>query len=656
MGRVTAGLPARGFRAQRWKCVLSAAVAGTVMAAASPALAQSVVRAVSARLPELRAVAVNAAVVSGTITGVVSDDRGGPLPGAMVSLFGATMAMTVTDVQGRFSLDKLPAGDYTLRAHLPGFAASRREHVRVGPAAAAPYRLELRRLDAPVATTGRMPDTLPARPIIAAGFGLPAAESATAAPAGEGDHSHSDTAWRLRHLPRSILKDSTNNPAVLSEEDDADAQAESMFGRTKLPSASVAAALFSDLPFSGEVNLLTTGVFAPGGLFDAYGQPRGVAYLAIGAPTAAGDWAVRAAMSEGDLSSWIVAGSFVSKRGPVHSYDLGLSYSTQEYQGGNPAALAAVSDGSRNVGEIYALDRWTVGPGVSFEYGGRYARYDYLARPGLFSPRAGFTLEPVKGTRVTAVLAQRMTAPGAEEFLSPAVAGAWLPPERTFSPLVGRDLRVQRARYLDVLFEHEFSGAYAVGVRRFFQGVDNQLMTLFGVEMASGPRSVGHYYVASAGSVDAQGWAVRLSLPASKRVGGSIDYSRTRGRWTSRGDFGSLGSGPSVPARAELQNIHDITTSFHTDIPETATRVFVLYKINSAYMRRTADFSDTGFDGRFDVQVNQALPFDLGGTKWEVLVGVRNLFRDPNEVGSVYDELLVVRPPKRVVGGFLVRF
>ena len=130
--------------------------------------------------PELRA--VNAAVVSGTITGVVSDDRGGPLPGAMVSLLGATMAMTVTDVQGRFSLDKLPAGDYTLRAHLPGFAASRREHVRVGPAAAAPYRLELRRLDAPVATTGRMPDTLPARPIIAAGFGLPAVESATAGP------------------------------------------------------------------------------------------------------------------------------------------------------------------------------------------------------------------------------------------------------------------------------------------------------------------------------------------------------------------------------------------------------------------------------------------------------------------------------------------
>jgi hypothetical protein len=216
---------------------------------------------------------------------------------------------------------------------------------------------------------------------------------------------------------------------------------------------------------------------------------------------------------------------------------------------------------------------------------------------------------------------------------------------------------VQRARYLDVLFEHEFNANYAVGVRRFFQGVDNQLMTLFGVQTpSSGARSVGHYYVASAGAVDAQGWAVRFSIPTSKRLGGSIDYSRTRSRWTSRGDLASLTPGSSRQSRPDLESIHDITTSFHTDIPETATRVFVLYKINSAYMRGTPDFDDAGFDGRFDVQVNQALPFGLLGTKWEVLVGVRNLFRDPNDVTSVYDELLVVRPPKRVVGGFLVRF
>ena len=31
-------------------------------------------------------------------------------------------------------------------------------------------------------------------------------------------------------------------------------------------------------------------------------------------------------------------------------------------------------------------------------------------------------------------------------------------------------------------------------------------------------------------------------------------------------------------------------------------------------------------------------------------------FRDASDAGSIYDELLVVRPPKRLVGGVLVRF
>lgn len=633
MGRMNRVLSAAGLLA-----VIAAAVPSSVRAQQRPAL----------RTPEFLAVR---AIVSGTIDGTVNDERGGPLPGAMVSALGVATAATVTDAQGRFSLHKLPAGDYTLRAHLAGFAASRRENVRVGASATAVYRLQLRRLDGAVATTGRTADPVVARPILAAGFGLPSVEP-RALEADDPDHAHTDTAWRLRHLTRSILK-SASTVAIV--EDDGNIPDDGDVGR-KSQNASVAGSFFPDLPFTGEVNLLTTGAFGPDERFSGGILPRGVAYLAIGAPTTAGDWALRAAMSEGDLSSWIVAGSFVSTRKGAHSYDLGLSYSTQEYQGGNPVALAAVRAGSRNVGEIYAIDRWTVGPGVSFEYGGRYARYDYLLQPGVFSPRAGLTLEPAKGTRVTAVLAQRMIAPGAEEFLAPAVAGPWLPPERTFSPLTGSNLRVERARYLDLLFEHDLGTSYTIGVRRFFQGVQDQGMTIFGMRSPSGTRSVGHYYVATAGSVDAQGWGVRLSSVASKRLSGSVDYTLTHGHWNSFGELGDARPWIRRLTRAQDEDIHDVTTSIRTDIPETATRVFVLYKLNSGYARRSASLSDTGLDGRFDVQVNQALPFGLGSTKWEVLLGVRNLFRDPNDLASIYDELLVVRPPKRIVGGFLVRF
>jgi hypothetical protein len=39
-----------------------------------------------------------------------------------------------------------------------------------------------------------------------------------------------------------------------------------------------------------------------------------------------------------------------------------------------------------------------------------------------------------------------------------------------------------------------------------------------------------------------------------------------------------------------------------------------------------------------------------------MLFGIRNMFRELAPDASVYDELLVLRPPKRVVGGLTVRF
>jgi hypothetical protein len=92
-------------------------------------------------------------------------------------------------------------------------------------------------------------------------------------------------------------------------------------------------------------------------------------------------------------------------------------------------------------------------------------------------------------------------------------------------------------------------------------------------------------------------------------------------------------------------------------VPLTDTRVFMLYRVNNAFARG-GDPTRPSLDYRFDVQVNQALPFmPFSGTaRWEVLVGLRNMFRDPADMGSIYDELLVVHPPKRVIGGVLIKF
>ena len=636
--------------------VLSAAIiagAGVTLLPVSVDAQSSTPRPRSVSTPPVTQIA---RVASGTITGVVSDDKGGPLPGARVTAIGATMALAITDAAGRFVTETLPAGEYVLRAHLKGFAASQRAVVRVtGPSSAAP-QLELRRLEAPEGTSGTTDAPVASRPIVAAGFQLPPADTPETAGSSAGDkdsHPHSEMAWRLRHIKRSILKDRSN--AIIVADNDVDfADDRSFFGRAVGGAANFATALFTDLPLSGEVNLLTTNTFAPGELFGTAVRPRGVAYFSLGAPTPAGEWLMRAAMTEGDLASWIVAGSFASKVGRSHSYNLGLSYGAQAYQGGNPVALAAMKDGSRNAGEVFAFDLWHVAPWLDVDYGARYARYGYIHEDrGLLSPRFGLTLKPSPGTKVSALVTQRMVVPGAEEFLPRAMTGPALPPERTFAPFDGHELRVERARGLELLLEHQFEDAYVVGVRRIYQNVDDQLVTMFRVAPAGSPESVGHYYVGSAGSFDASGWGLRVSSPPSARLRASIDYSVIRAQWTSRNE--TLGEFVPAAVRAETEDIHDITTSLASDIPETATRFFLLYRVNNAFTR-SDDLSRPGADARFEVQVNQALPFGVAGTKWEVLVGMRNLFRDSTEPASIYDELLVVRAPKRVIGGFLVKF
>ncbi len=593
---------------------------------------------------------------AGAITGIVLDERGEPIAGARVMATGATMALAFTDKSGRFRTEALPAGEYIIRAHRSGFIASKREVVRVAGSIATAPQLHMRRLEVPTGTSGKDDTPLPSRPIIAAGFNLPAGETTREASnkddSKEG-HPHSETEWRLRHIKRSILKDQSN--AIVLAGNDAGFSDESVFDKAiggAASFASYATSLFTDYPLTGEVNFLTTSALGPD-LFAGDGLPRGIAYLSLGAPTPAGDWTVRAAMSEGDLASWIVAGSFVSKAGPSHSYTVGLSYSTQDYNGGNPIALAAMRDGSRNATELYGFDRWKVTRWFELDYGSRFARYDYIDQRGLLSPRLGFTIEPVKGTRMSALVAQRMVVPGAEEFLPRAITGPALPPERTFAPFDGRQMRVERARGLELALEHQFEEAYVISVRRFEQRVDDQLVTMFRLAPEGSPESIGHYYVGNVGSFNASGWGIRVSTPPSARVSGAIDYRVARANWTSI-DTTFTELAPAV-VRPETEDIHDITTSVKTDIPETATRFYLIYRVNTAFTR-SSDLTRPGIDVRFDMQVNQALPFGVAGTKWEVLLGLRNLFRDPDDPASVYDELLVVRPPKRVIGGFLVKF
>lgn len=593
------------------------------------------------------AAAPASAETPGRIEGLVTDDGGTPLAGVAVSAQGGRLAYGVTNQDGRFAIEGLRPGPYIIRAQLPGFLASERVLVHVLPSEATyrPLRLQRTRPE-----TGEAAPT--GRRVLNAGLGAAAqspGDAAEAVAAPVETHDDGATAWRVRHAKRSALRDVTGAGAATAGE-----TAASDVGQVPL-----AAELWSGLPLSAQVQFLTTGSLGAADQAMQLGPSRSVAYVTVTAPAGrSATWATQAAISQGDLSSWVAGGSYAGRVGGQHTLDAGVTYAAQRYDGSNPATMLAVYDGTRTVGAMFAFDEWALAEGASVTYGTRLASYGYLPEPALLSPSVELRWKFAPASALSGKVSQEALAPGAEEFVPAPTAGMWLPPQRTFSTLdPDGEFQEERARRVEIAFEQGV-GAYTVTARGFREDVDDQIVTLFDLGGSRLPPSeVVHYFTSSAGDVTAYGWSVSVARPVGSRVRGSVAYSLTHGeRRDAPADAALLALlAPSV-LRALPERLHDLVTIVETDIPETATRVYASCRLNTGFAASSPAEAAPAFGSRFDVQVNQRLPF-LGFTnaEWEVLVALRNLFRDI-ETGAYYDELLVVRPPKRFVGGLTVRF
>jgi hypothetical protein len=591
-----------------------------------------------------------AAAAQVPLHGIVLNDRGEPLIGAVVSALGSTTAFAVSDDEGRFSFRNLAPGPYLVRAHLQGYVPARGRVIQVDASNRSAFTIALTRRN-----QGQDPQ------ILAAGVGATGAADDT--PGDAATHDHGEVAWRLRHLKRSVLKNVGPGLVGIDDRDSNFSNSLAGLGRAVGAPARFATAFLSDVPFSGQINLLTSTSFdRPQDLFTADGLvPRGVAYLSLAAPTGGGEWTMRGAMTQGDLASWLLAGSYVRRGATAHQYDAGWSYGMQRYLGGNVDALAAMTDGSRNAGSVYAYDNWAINPRLRLSYGAKYSRYDYLAQRALLSPRASVTVRPSLDDtlELRATVSRREIAPGAEEFLPPTT-GIWLPPERTFSAVSADNaFTPERVEHLEIAMEREWAGDVVVGLRAFRQHVDDQLVTLFGGGLpGKADATLGHYYVASGGNFEGRGWGVSVSRDIADRFRASVDYTHADARWIGPSpDAYAVAIAAASAIRNGRERIHDLTTRVATVLPIVDTRVFVAYKVNSAFAAHDPTSRGARPGTRFEVQVNQALPFmNFTSADWEMLVAVRNLFRDDVLDSSIYDELLVVRPPKRVVGGVTVKF
>jgi hypothetical protein len=594
----------------------------------------------------------------GSISGVVQDEHGLPVANVVVSALGATTTVATTDVNGRYEFGTLTPGPYLVRAHVSGYIAPKGRLVEVPASGQASCPIALRKENAvQVLAAGVGPadlsggTTAPPSSTETSGTGTP--ES----PSTDSTDDHSETAWRLRHSRRSILKDVTVPEEMLAGADDGSTVWSE--GR-RVSGTSRFAGLFSEVPITGQVNFLTAGTFdSPQQLFSPDTGARNIANLRLeGRAGDDADWTAAGALSQSDISSWVVAGSYSVRAPARHRYDLGIGYSTQRYDGGNPLAL--VTGGSRDVGTAYGYDSFTLSPQATVTFGAEFARYDYLTHQRAFlSPRAALTLSPAADLRLVAAVSRRALAPGAEEFLPPSDTGLWLPPQRTFSSLdLTGGLRAEHALNASVGAEHDLSTS-TVALRAFSQHVSDQLVTVFGADLPGQPPArVGHYLVGNSGDVTANGVTAEFRAVIASHVHCAVEYSVARGEILQAGNQYVMLLGP-VAATRRTETVQDATARVDAQLPDTATRVVLVYRISNGFASGLEPQADHNrqIDSRFDVQIRQSLPFmNFSSAKWEMLIAVRNFFRDAGTDQSLYDELFVVRPPKRVVGGVTLHF
>jgi hypothetical protein len=294
-------------------------------------------------------------------------------------------------------------------------------------------------------------------------------------------------------------------------------------------------------------------------------------------------------------------------------------------------------------------------PSVVLDYGVRVDHYDYLSEPSLVSPHAGLGVEIRPGTVVRASTAQRMIAPGADEFLPPSDAGPWLPPMRTFFSLApDTPVRPERIRRHAVGIDKEIAsdGAGKVTLEWFSENTNNQMAALFGMDSAT---DAAPYYVATVGHVDVIGWRVGLEGRVMSNVSGRVEYAEGKAQWRStRAAATALRATEPAVARRGRETVSNLRGRVNVRMPATSTHLRLGYQITSLdpVSARGRSLVDDGFD----LEVRQQLPYQPLTSGMLNFVLTLSTLLHQHDAESIYDEILTVNAPTRLTAGIQVGF
>jgi hypothetical protein len=550
----------------------------------------------------------------GGLVGWVESTHGTPVAGAVISVFGKGMGnggfVTLTDSAGQFVLPRLPAGSYTLRALDRGHVPYAARKFTVLPDRDAMFTVSL----TPIGETAS-----PARSVGAVGSAPAEDEDATAL---------REWRWLLRHKRRSVLEDRSEDPLPAG----AVRVADTMPLRSAGP-------WFTDLGGSVELVASPVGAFLPA---DVSMAGQGALRLR-GRLADSIQWNLGGLVTESEGTSWRMAAEFVLRPGGGHAIEAGAGYGM-----GLTRRFGAAEDqpiDPQGVGAMFVRTRLKLAEHLTASLGTRYSYFGFLEDTNHLDPMLAIELETTPGTVVRASAVSRTLAPGGDlltlstrdssPYIAYAAIGDRLHPSKT----ARYELAVDRS-----------AGSTTLGGRAFYEGTVDQIVNVF--EGYPSPRSLRMFNVSP---LSARGVGFTLGRHFGGAVSGSVTYTYgfAERRETPGSGFFGLQASPSSFRRGDF---HDVEARLHTFIELTDTRLEAFCRINSF----NPDAIGPGgalANTRFDVQLTQGLPFlqPLTRADWEVLVQFRNLFYERGE-GGLFDELVVLHPPKRVVGGIAVKF
>jgi Carboxypeptidase regulatory-like domain/TonB dependent receptor len=558
----------------------------------------------------------------GGVLGWVENTQGMPVAGAVISLFGKGIRggslVTLSDTSGQFFLPSLPAGSYTLRALGRGHEPAPAQTITVLAQKDSVFTVSL----TPVGESGEGTSEDPA----------------------DGDRTEADRAaaareelkWLLRHKRRSVLE----------YHDDVIAEAS------------------AELPVANEDRSDRVAVYVPAlaGTFEVVATPAvigddGVLTVADGVPTSLGvlrlhgkmadfgEWRLGGLVTESENTAWRMAAEFVLNPGDGHEIQTGGGYGTRYVRplaGEGPGA----SLDARSVGSLFAHDTWRISEGWTAGFGARHSYVGFLHDANSIDGYASLERALGRDGTMRGSVSIRTLAPGGD-LLTLSTLGS--------APVLGLtrvddDLRAERIMRYQLGVDRSNGGA-TFGAFVFREHVTDQLVNIHGMAASDALRIV------NGGGVDVQGVGMSLEQRFGNSVNGSLTYCYGR---TSRHGEGRMPSllheVPGFSADFSEGGFHDLVARLETFIELTDTRLTAYYRVNTLDPKGDAT-SRSVTNSRFDIRLSQGLPFmqPLTRADWELLVAVRNLFYDELE-GGMLDEVAVLHPTKRVMGGIAVKF